>query len=965
MRLFNEEVHVTLTNSNCNYITVESYEEIFFDVFEIEFGGKKYITEKVGTHNGFPVISIPVSENNRTVEVEFVLKEGHTSEVLFNKSLAVVQKDNYDVDDSIIVEGVEEESSVDEIEAVLLEREQSDKIREGILRAKESGAKFVATAYADRIIKEKMNSLESSIDLKYANLQEYVNNAKAALFEDFVKLVDIAKESITSSNQRDKEGIESSVRMQLSECILALESSLTEKQEEAVAKFDVKLTDIANEVLTTVLLPEVSDRETKIKKSLSVDIDQRLKNLHESFNAELVSAKSGITILEKINVEITDSLKKSSSKIDLVEKSLHTKLKEASKQIQSLVESETGKVTEYYNRKIESIEKDISDKLTSADKEEIIALVESSKQSIVSELASTQRDIPNIIIEKANGSKELNVNKLKSEVEKSISTSVTNKFSTEIQALKRLVEMSSGGGSVAKQFANGGTMNGNLTVVGAISASSYLGLVIPNPDLSQYLPLSGGTVTGDLDVVGKISATSNIISTGHFLSNPSTATAGHFLTKNGTTPTIAAGRSAWFSSSTGDPQFKNGTSSAVTLVRSTDLGTNVATFLATPSSANLLGAVTDETGNGLLVFNNSPTIHDLDIQDSVNFNVASYNYGTGSAALHRTALGLTTLATTTPGTGVATFLATPSSANLLAALTTSQGTGSAVFATSPTITTPTISRGSTGLVATFQDNNGASATVTTDSFGRNTFAVSGKSGAVANSGAYVQLNGYEEAWTTLNVLSNTSGQRVMRFGTLSNRFSIQRLNDAINSITATPFSIANNAPTNSFYMLSSGFVGIGTSSPALPLSLSGSNANAGMFRAQNASANGYTGFELYGDAGTQLAAFGTGNSMASVYPGEMYLGTNTAKSLRFYTTSSGNVRMSISATGEVGIGNTSPSTKAVLDLTSTTQGFLPPRMTTAQRDAITSVPAGLMIYNISTNKLNFYNGSAWEAVTSA
>jgi hypothetical protein len=35
-------------------------------------------------------------------------------------------------------------------------------------------------------------------------------------------------------------------------------------------------------------------------------------------------------------------------------------------------------------------------------------------------------------------------------------------------------------------------------------------------------------------------------------------------------------------------------------------------------------------------------------------------------------------------------------------------------------------------------------------------------------------------------------------------------------------------------------------------------------------------------------------------------------------------------------------------------------MTTAQRDAITSVPAGLMIYNTSTNKVNEYNGSAWD-----
>lgn len=60
-----------------------------------------------------------------------------------------------------------------------------------------------------------------------------------------------------------------------------------------------------------------------------------------------------------------------------------------------------------------------------------------------------------------------------------------------------------------------------------------------------------------------------------------------------------------------------------------------------------------------------------------------------------------------------------------------------------------------------------------------------------------------------------------------------------------------------------------------------------------------------------------------------------------------------------------PSSKAVLDLISTTKGALLPRMTTTQRDAITSVPTGLIVYNTSTNKLNFYSGSAWEAVTSA
>ena len=40
-------------------------------------------------------------------------------------------------------------------------------------------------------------------------------------------------------------------------------------------------------------------------------------------------------------------------------------------------------------------------------------------------------------------------------------------------------------------------------------------------------------------------------------------------------------------------------------------------------------------------------------------------------------------------------------------------------------------------------------------------------------------------------------------------------------------------------------------------------------------------------------------------------------------------------------------------------------MTGTERDAISSPTAGLIVYNSTTNKLNFYNGSAWEVVTSA
>ena len=54
--------------------------------------------------------------------------------------------------------------------------------------------------------------------------------------------------------------------------------------------------------------------------------------------------------------------------------------------------------------------------------------------------------------------------------------------------------------------------------------------------------------------------------------------------------------------------------------------------------------------------------------------------------------------------------------------------------------------------------------------------------------------------------------------------------------------------------------------------------------------------------------------------------------------------ITLSANAQVGIGTTVPDGSAQLDLTSTTKGFLPPRMLASQQDAIASPVAGLIVY---------------------
>ncbi len=67
----------------------------------------------------------------------------------------------------------------------------------------------------------------------------------------------------------------------------------------------------------------------------------------------------------------------------------------------------------------------------------------------------------------------------------------------------------------------------------------------------------------------------------------------------------------------------------------------------------------------------------------------------------------------------------------------------------------------------------------------------------------------------------------------------------------------------------------------------------------------------------------------------------------------------------VGIGTTSPSPTALLDLSSSNKGLLPPRLSTTERDAIQTPVAGLVIYNSSINKLQYFNGTTWSNVDEA
>jgi hypothetical protein len=243
---------------------------------------------------------------------------------------------------------------------------------------------------------------------------------------------------------------------------------------------------------------------------------------------------------------------------------------------------------------------------------------------------------------------------------------------------------------------------------------------------------STDAVTGDLPFsnLAQGSALSVLGVTGNATADNASIAAGtdhQVLRRSGTTVAFGAVNLAQSAAVTGTLAVTNGGTGI------TSFGSGVATWLGTPSSANLAAAVTDETGSGALVFANTPTLvtpvlgaatgtslaltggslttRPAATQDGVvvagraggtsTYNVTITPTTLSASRTLTLANGDTTLQAGTmavTGTGLGQFASTTSS-QLAGVISDETGSGSLVFATSPTLVTPVLGTPTSGTLS--------------------------------------------------------------------------------------------------------------------------------------------------------------------------------------------------------------------------------------------------------------------------
>ena len=230
--------------------------------------------------------------------------------------------------------------------------------------------------------------------------------------------------------------------------------------------------------------------------------------------------------------------------------------------------------------------------------------------------------------------------------------------------------------------------------------------------------------------------------------------------------------------------------------------------------------------------------------------------------------------------------------------------------------------------------------------------------ALNNTTGYITAFGYQAG------KANTTGSDNVAFGYGSLRTaSTANFCLAFGTFALRDNTASNNVAIGTPALLSNttGSQNCGVGNNSLRLNLTGSNNTAvgnASLRSTTSSNNVAIGFEAGYNGDVNANTTGSNN----IFVGYQSIGVSATESNRTWVGNSTTTTTWLG--GSLLIGTTTDVASSICTLASTTKGFLPPRMTTTQKNAISSPAAGLVVYDTTLGKLCVRGAAAWETITS-
>jgi len=462
-QLIAEKVAKAVAPKVSNTIQVESFDEIYFGIYEFNLNGKKVVAEKVSEHNGNPVVEVSVGDT--------------TTKVVLQKAEANIAQ----LTESVI-EVPTKETIVEKADK--LKTEVKAEVKREVLKAVRSDSKAAIAQFRDETQKV-VDEVTRSKDELFLTFMEGSDNHRKQESQELREFVDAYVKNIREENAELADTLTESLKNGLDKEYGVFQSRLIDTQQELKAR------KIENKKISShINVLESKQKEINAEFEKSKHIASQVQALEASqleINAEFESNKQQLveatTESNKVVSEALDASDKNVNKALSRLGTFNKKLVENQQELKAIEETllwsinkAEDRIKSYYQDRLQTVEDTIVNDIR---KEEILEAVKASKTMILAELNESngiKEQFKVLAKEARTGEYDPISGKRFTE---NLKRDLSRRFNDEMINIKRMIELGGGGGGIGDAPNDGQTYsreNGNWVLGGGAGGSAVADL---------------------------------------------------------------------------------------------------------------------------------------------------------------------------------------------------------------------------------------------------------------------------------------------------------------------------------------------------------------------------------------------------------------------------------------------------------------------------------------------------------